>query len=115
MIFIEYNNATPFKKKHFLISENFLHHTFSKVFQQGKFSLPDLTNNSADTNVNKESRQLDILALPLGIAAGIFLGSILTPTTAKPTENWSGSSSSSGSATSVSGGGSGAPSTEDLV
>ena len=32
-----------------------------------------------------EDRQLDLIALPLGIATGIFLGSILTPTTTTTT------------------------------
>ena len=34
---------------------------------------------------NPETRQFDLIALPLGIATGIFLGSILSPTTTTTT------------------------------
>ena len=37
------------------------------------------------SNVEREDKQLDLIALPLGIATGIFLGSILTPTTTTTT------------------------------
>ena len=37
------------------------------------------------SSIEKQDRQLDLIALPLGIATGIFLGSILTPTTTTTT------------------------------
>jgi hypothetical protein len=42
--------------------------------------MPEFTNATI-----AEGRQLDLIALPLGIVAGIFLGNILTPITTTTT------------------------------